>query len=110
MESKRLSFDSPKAVGWLMIDLFALYLKYQPISFLFEWLQKTQNFELRCTNTTGTKAKFPASPELLQAIYSSKNIAASENLWLPNNWNFDCLIESGVHEVLGKIPFVEAQL
>ncbi|EGC41656.1 conserved hypothetical protein [Histoplasma capsulatum var. duboisii H88] len=75
--TERNSFDRAEKVGLLMASLFSLYLTYYSRdSFPFEWLQKTEDLEVCCRETSSEKVAFPMSPELLKAINKCERVTA----------------------------------
>lgn len=93
-----------------MVNLFSLYLSYSSDSFPFEWLQKTEDLEVHCRDSTGEKVDFPASPELLKAIHNCERVTAPEKArGLPNDWGFAGFMKTAAQQVLDEVPFIKAQ-
>ncbi|KAK2806748.1 hypothetical protein FQN50_005746 [Emmonsiellopsis sp. PD_5] len=110
MQSERYEFDCPDKVGWLMADLVPLYLSYASDSFPFEWLQKTEDLEVRCRDATGGKVIFPISSGLLNAIHKCERVTAPEkHRGLPSNWGFAGFMKTAAHDVLDKVPFTKSE-
>ena len=110
MQSERYPFDRPEKVGWLMADLFPLYLSYSPDSFPFVCLQKSEVLEVRCRKTTDDKVVFTISSELLKAIHKCERVTAPEKArGLPSDWGFAGFMKTAAHQVLDEVPFPKAQ-
>ncbi|EER45712.1 conserved hypothetical protein [Histoplasma capsulatum H143] len=100
--TERNSFDRAEKVGLLMASLFSLYLTYYSRdSFPFEWLQKTEDLEVCCRETSSEKVAFPMSPELLKAINKCGRVTAPGKCQkgLPGNWGFAGFMKTAAHQL-----------
>jgi hypothetical protein len=107
MESERTPFDCPEKVSSLMAGLFNLYITYYPQdSFPVWWLQKTEDLNVCCRDTSSEKVAFTTSPELLKAIHRCKRVTAPEQgpLGLPSDWGFAGFMTTAAYQILDEVP------
>ena len=110
MPSEKRPFNSSNEFGVYLVTLFRWYLHDSHFSFPFEWLQKTEDLDVRCRDTTGEKVVFPTSPELLEAIHKCERVTAPEKArGLPSNWGFDGFMKTAAHQVLDEVPVTKAE-
>ncbi|KKZ60868.1 hypothetical protein EMCG_04459 [[Emmonsia] crescens] len=106
MSSERHEFTGPEAVASLMAGYSAQYLRtYASDSFLFEWLRKTKELEVQCSDATEEKIVFSTPPELLNAIHRCGKINVPEKTRLPSDYGFSGFMTAALSEVLGEVPF-----
>ncbi|KAK2737032.1 hypothetical protein FQN57_000481 [Myotisia sp. PD_48] len=105
---KYIPFESPRHVGWLMGNLFMDYSTYQPDSFTFEWLCRTEDLEVVCRDSTREPVDL-TSDALLKAIHNCKIISTPEPE-LPSDWGFSGFIGGAVATVERELPQLKTKL
>ncbi|KAK2813750.1 hypothetical protein FQN50_000148 [Emmonsiellopsis sp. PD_5] len=76
-------FSGPKEFSGLMPRLFSLYARGPDDRLSFQFLQRTQDLKVVCTESTAENVDFPTSPALENAIQNSAHINSPETTPYP---------------------------